>query len=145
MIVILLLMIDDAFIDKKFDNFAKLDGATERRSDGQTHWLIEMRWTHLKKIFGLHRRRFPHLYVFRTKCKIAPLNQSSHFYLHMTRNVSMSTPMNALLFLRRICLLMQELMDPSISDGRGHFPTMGQHTAKGGEDETLPAPAPPGA
>ena len=40
MIDILLLMIDDAAIDTKFDNFAKRDGATERRierrSDGRS-------------------------------------------------------------------------------------------------------------
>ena len=36
MINILLLMIDDVSMDTKFDDFAKRDGRTERRTDGAT-------------------------------------------------------------------------------------------------------------
>ena len=42
----------EASMDAKFDNFAKRDGPTDRRSDGQTERqtqrLIGMRWTHPK-------------------------------------------------------------------------------------------------
>ena len=53
MMNVLLLMIDDASMDTKSDDFAKSDGPTERRSDGpmdrQTQRLIGMRWTHPKR------------------------------------------------------------------------------------------------
>ena len=46
------LKIDDAFINAKSDDFAKLDERTERltdaATDGQMHWLIGMQWTHPK-------------------------------------------------------------------------------------------------
>ena len=38
MIDILLLMIDDASIDTKFDDFAKRDGPTDGPTDTPAHW-----------------------------------------------------------------------------------------------------------
>ena len=46
------LMIDDASMNAKSDDFAKRDERTERltdgATDGQMHWLIGMQWTHPK-------------------------------------------------------------------------------------------------